>query len=136
MFNKLFSLIIIAGLCCSPALAAEPKGSSLADWIKVVQKKIDKIVPKKIQPLSTDAAGIRGTREETSVKLYWKGKKRDEPITEEELKAFKAAINLIARDDRVAAVTSLEKFMTLYPSSPLIPDAKKMLDLLKVETTQ
>ena len=62
MFNKLFSLIIITGLCCAPALAQEQKGPSLADWLKVIQKKIDKIVPKKIQPLSTGATGIRGDK--------------------------------------------------------------------------
>ena len=55
MFNKLVVHIILAGLCCSPALAQEQKGPSLADWLKVVQKKIDKIAPKKIQPLSTGA---------------------------------------------------------------------------------
>jgi len=136
MFNKLFSLILITGLFCSPALAAEPKGSSLADWIKVVQKKIDKVVPKKIQPLSTDTAGVRGTREEASVRLYWKGKKRDETVTEEEMTKFKSAIGLVVKDDRAAAVTVLEKFLTQYPSSALIPDAKKMLDLLQAETTE
>jgi TolA-binding protein len=134
MFTKLFSLIIIIGLCSSPALAAEPKGSSLADWIKVVQKKIDKIVPKKIQPLSTGASGIRGTKEDASVKLYWKGKKSDELVTEDEMKEFKSAVDLIVKDDRAAAVTVLEKFLKQYPDSALIPDAKKILDLLKVET--
>jgi hypothetical protein len=136
MFNKLCLLILITSLCGSPALAAEPKGSSLADWITVVQKKIDKIVPKKIQPLSTGAAGIRGAKEDASVKLYWKGKKSHEPVTEEEMKEFKAAIEHIVKDDRAAAVTVLEKFLTEYPSSALIPDAKKMLDLLRVETTE
>ncbi len=133
MFTKLFSLIVIMGLCSSPALAAEPKGSSLADWIKVVQKKIAKIVPKKIQPLSTGEAGIRGTKEDASVKLYWKGKKSEETVTEEEMKEFKAAVDLIVKDDRDVAGTVLEKFLTRYPSSALVPDAKKMLDLIKVE---
>jgi hypothetical protein len=136
MFNKLFSLIIIMGLCCSSALAAEPKGSSLADWIKVVQRKISKIVPKKIKPLSIGEAGIRGAKEDAPVKLYWKGKKSEETVTEEEMKEFKVAIDLIVKDDRAAAATVLEKFLKQYPSSVLIPDAKKMLDLLKVETTE
>jgi TolA-binding protein len=133
MFTKLFSFIIITGLCCSPALAAEPKGSSLADWIKVVQKKVSRIVPKKIQPLGTGEAGIRGTREDAPVKLYWKGKKSEETVTEDEMKEFKSAVDLIVKDDRDAAGTVLEKFLTRYPSSALVPDAKKMLDLIKVE---
>lgn len=136
MFNKLFALVMITGLCCAPALAGQPKGSSLADWLKVVQKKVDKIVPKKIPPMSTGAAGIRGTKEDASAKLYWRGKKSDEPVTEEEMKEFKAAIDLIARDDRAAAGSVLEKFLMQYPDSALIPDAKKMLDLLKAETPE
>lgn len=136
MFNRLFSLTIIMGLCCSPAFAAEPKGSSLADWLKVVQKKIAKIVPKKIKPLSIGEAGLRGTKENASVKLYWKGKKSEEPVTEEEMKEFKVAIDLIVKDDRAAAGTVLEKFLKQYPDSALIPDAKKILDLLKIETTE
>ncbi len=133
MLNKLFSLIVIMGLCCSPALAAEPKGSSLADWVKVVQKKIARIVPKKIRPLSTGDAGMRGTKEDAAVKLYWKGKKSEETVTEEEMKEFKAAVDLIVKDDRDAAATVLEKFLKQYPSSALVPDAKKMLDLIKEE---
>ncbi|MCK9419947.1 MAG: hypothetical protein M0R70_11275 [Nitrospirae bacterium] len=136
MFNKLAALIIITGLCCTTALAQEQKGLSLADWIKVVQKKIDKIVPKKIQPLSTGEAGMRGIKEDASVKLYWKGKKSEEPVTEEEMKELKAVIDLIGKDDRAAAITVMEKFLTQYPSSALIPDAKKMLDLLKIETPE
>ena len=131
MFNKLFALVMITGLCCTAAVAQEQKGSSLADWLKTIQKKIDKIVPKKIVPLSTGVAGIRGTKEDASVKLYWKGKKSDELVTEEEMTEFKAAIDLVARGERAAAITGLEKFLTQYPDSALIPDAKKTLDLVK-----
>ena len=136
MYRKLFSLIMITMLCCTTALAQEQKGLSLADWLKVMQKKIDKIMPKKIQPLSTGVAGIRGTNEDASVKLYWKGKKSDELVTEDEMKEFKAAIDLIARGERAAVVTRLEKFLTQYPDSALIPDAKKTLDLVKVEVIE
>jgi TolA-binding protein len=133
MFNKLFSLIIITGLCCSPVLAQEQKGPSLADWLKMVQKKIDKIVPKKIQPLSTGAAGLRSTKEDASVKLYWKGKANDEPVTETELSAFKKGIDLAVKGERTEAVREIQEFMMQYPDSALIPDAKKTLDLVKKE---
>ena len=133
MFNKLFSIIMITGLCFTAALAQEQKGSSLADWLKVVQKKIDKIVPKKIQPLSAGVAGIRGTKEDASVKLYWKGKKNDELVTEEEIADFKKGIDLAVKGDRPEAVKGLQAFMKQYPDSALIPDAKKTLDLVKTE---
>jgi TolA-binding protein len=136
MFNKLSALIMITALFCTTSLAQEQKGLSLANWLKMVQKKMERIVPKKIQPLSAGVAGVRGARDDASVKLYWKGKKSDEPVTEEEMKAFKAAISLVARGERAAAVTGLETFLTRYPDSALIPDAKRTLDLLKVEVSE
>lgn len=136
MFNKVFALISITTLCCTAALAQEQKGSTLAEWLAVVQKKIESIVPKKIRPLSSGVAAVRGTKEEATVKLYWKGKKSEELVTEEEMMEFKAAIELVAGSERVAAITRLEKFLTQYPDSALIPDAKKTLGLLKVEVSK
>jgi TolA-binding protein len=133
MFNKLFALVMITGLCCTTALALEQKGPSLADWLRVIQKKIDKIAPKKIQPLNTGVAGVRETREDATAKLYWKGKRSDELVTEEEMAEFKAAVDLAARGEWSAAVARLEKFLTQYPDSALIPDAKKTLDLVKAK---
>ena len=136
MVKWIFLFCAMIGFCFSPALAQEQKGLSLADWLKVIQKKIERTVPKKIQPLSTGVAGVRGTKEDASVKLYWKGKPNDEPITEEEMTEFKAAIDLVARGERAGAGTRLEKFLTQYPDSALIPDAKKTLDLVKAEEKQ
>ena len=133
MFNKLFSLFIITALCCLPALAQDQKDPSLADWLKVIQKKIDKIVPKKIQPLSTGSTGIRRAKEDASVKLYWKGKMNDEPVTETELSAFKKGIDLAVKGERTEAAKELQEFMMQYPDSALIPDAKKTLALVKKE---
>jgi TolA-binding protein len=133
MFNKLVALIIITGLCCTPALAQEQRGPSLADWLKTIQKKIDRIVPKKIQPLSTGETGMRGTREDASVKLYWKGKMNDEPVTEVELSEFKKGIDLAVKGERTEAIRELQEFMMHYPDSALIPDAKKTLDVVKKE---
>jgi TolA-binding protein len=133
MFNKLFSLIIITGLCCAPALAQDQNTSSLADWLKSIQKKIDKIVPKNIQPLTTGATEIRGAKEDASVKLYWKGKMYDEPVTVAELSEFRKGIDLAVKGERTGAVKELQEFMIQYPDSVLIPDAKKTLDLVKKE---
>lgn len=137
MFNKLFSLIVITGLCCTTALAEEQKGSALADWLKVVQQKITAIVPKQTLPRSTGDAGVRGAREDTFVKLYWKGRKTgEEQVTEEEMTKFKAAIEPAVRGEREAAITGLEKFLEQYPDSALVPDAKKTLDLVKVKAAE
>jgi len=133
MYKKLFAFIMIAGLCCATALAQEQKGPSLSDWLKGIQKKINKIVPKKALPQSTAVAGTRGAKEDSSAKLYWKGKKGEEQVTEEEMTEFRAAIELITQGERDVAIKGLEKFMAQYPDSALIPDAKKTLDLVKAE---
>lgn len=132
MFNKLFSLIVITGLCCTTALAQDQKGSALADWLKAVQQKVNTIVPRKALPRSSGDADVRAAREDSPVKLYWKGKKTgEEPVSEEELTTFKAAIESAVRGEREAAITGLEKFLEQYPDSALVPDAKKTLDLVK-----
>jgi len=133
MWKKLIGFIMIAGLCCTTALAQEQKGSALSEWLKGMQKKISKIVPKKAPPQSTGVAGVRGAKEDSSVKLYWKGKKGDEQVTEEEMGSFKEGIESAATGDRAGAIKGLEEFMKKYPDSALIPDAKKTLDLVKVE---
>lgn len=134
--KKLLSIALVFGLCCTAALAQEQEkkaGSSIADWIKILQNKIAQITPKKSVPLSTGVAGVRGAKEDSQVKLYWKGKKGDEAVTETELSEFKAAIDSASGCDQTTAAKEIEKFMARYPDSPLIPDAKKTLDLVKAE---
>jgi hypothetical protein len=136
MLKWLFIVFAIIGLCCTAALAGEQKGLTLADWLKVIQKKIETIVPKKILPPSAGVASERGAKEDPFVKLYWKGKKGEELVTEEELTEFKAAFERAVRGEPEAAITGLEKFLEQYPDSALVPDAKKTLDLVKVEATE
>jgi len=136
MFKKLFVCIVIAGLCCATAMAQEQKGSALSEWLKGMQKKITKIMPKKTPPQSTGVAGVRGAKEDSSVKLYWKGKKGDEPVTEDEMGKFKEGLESAAKGERAAAINVLEEFMKQYPDSALIPDAKKTLDLVKLEAKE
>lgn len=134
MTKKLFSLAVILCLCCATALQAQEKSeSALTDWLKSIQQKIEQIVPKKTLPMATGVAGTRGAKEDVSVKLYWKGKKGDESITEEELLKFKNGVDLAGKGDREASVKALDQFMKEYPDSALIPDAKKTLDLVQAE---
>jgi len=134
MHKKMLVLIVMFGLCCGTALAQEKKpGNSMAEWLKGLQQKIAKITPKKTLPQSTMVAGVRGAKEESQTKLYWKGKKGEEQITEEELSEFREGVDFAAKGERARAVHELEEFMKLYPDSALIPDAKKTLDLVKAE---
>jgi TolA-binding protein len=136
MIKKMVALTMIAGLCCTVALAQEQEkkvGPTISEWLKGLQQKIAQIVPKKSAPQSTIVAGVRGSKENPATQLYWKGKKGDEPVTEEELLDFKKGIDLAAAGERTEATKVLQEFMKQYPDSALIPDAKKTLDLVKAE---
>jgi TolA-binding protein len=134
--KKLFSAAMMLTLCCAAAMAQEQArkpGPSISAWLKGLQIKIAHIVPKKSVPLSTGVAGVRGAREDSQAKLYWKGKKDEEAVTDEEMEKFKSALDVAGTSEPAAAVKELEKFMVQFPDSPLIPDAKKTLDMVKAE---
>lgn len=136
--KKFLSIALAATLTLSGstvlAQANEKKtGPGIVEWLKDLQRKIEQIVPKKTIPVSTGVAGVRGAKEDSQVKLYWKGKKGEEAITEEELAGFKKGLDSAEKGDKAGAVRELEEFMKQYPDSALIPDAKKTLDLVKAE---
>jgi TolA-binding protein len=136
MYKKISALVLIFGLCAAMAAAQETqekKSSGLSDWLRDIQKKVEQIIPKKSLPVTTGVAGVRGAKEDSQVKLYWKGKKGDESVTEGELAKFKAGIDLAAKGDKQASIKELEDFMKQYPDSPLIPDVKKTMDMVKAE---
>lgn len=136
MYKK-FSILLLMLTFCGMAVAQEqgqqPQGTTISEWLKGIQKKIEQIIPKKTLPMTTGVAGVRGAKEEGQAKLYWKGKKGDEVVTEEELMRFKTAVDIATSGDWSSAVRELEEFMKQYPDSALIPDAKKTLDLVKAE---
>ena len=136
--NKIFfALVLIAGLCCTTAFAEEQdqgkKTAGVSSWLKSLQHRINQVVPKKTASTTTGVAGIRGAKEDGQVKLYWKGRKGEEPVTEEEMKVFKDCIDLLEKGDTAKTIHDLEEFMRVYPDSALIPDAKKTLDMVKSE---
>ena len=136
MTKKLISLIAVLVLCCAATVLAQEKSdATLMTWIKSIQQKIDQIVPKKTLPLTTGVAGTRGAKEDGSVKLYWKGKKGEEAVTEEELLKFKTGIDLAGKGDKEGSLKTLDEFMKQYPDSALVPDAKKTMDLVKAAET-
>jgi hypothetical protein len=137
MAKKLFALVVVVGMCCTVAFAQEADrkiGASITQWLKGLQLRIAQIAPKKTAPhQSTIVAGVRGAKGDASTKLYWKGKKGEEPVTEEEMEEFKEGVDLAMKGDKAGATKELTEFMKQYPDSALIPDAKKTLDLVKVE---
>jgi TolA-binding protein len=136
MNNKIFTavLVVLLGFCTmAVAEEAAKKESGFSEWLKNMQQKVNQLVPKKSVSMTTGVAGVRGAKEDTHAKLYWKGKKGDEAINEEELAEFKEGLDRAAKGDTTGAVHEFEEFMKLYPDSALVPDVKKALDMAKLE---
>ena len=136
MYKKVSVLLIMVGLCATTAWAQQQEkkiGPTISAWLKSIQQKIALIAPKKIIPMSTGVAGVRGSKEEGQTRLYWKGKKEDETVSEEELAKFKTGVDLADKGDKDGSIKELDAFMRQHPDSALIPDAKKTLDMLKTE---
>jgi TolA-binding protein len=125
------TLWIIAGTVLAQEQKPVEKNEGFMEWLKALQRKIETITAKKSMPLSTGVAGIRGAKDDEKAKLYWKGKKGDEAVTEEELAEFRSAVDLAAKGETAAAVRELDEFITRFPNSPLAQDAKKTLDMVK-----
>jgi hypothetical protein len=138
MVRRILAIVAVCMLMSGAALAADgdqerKQGQGFSEWLKNLQQKMGQIVPKKSLSLSTGVAGVRGSKENQQVKLYWKGKKCDDSVAEEELGDFGKCVALASAGDKENAVKELEEFMKQYPDSQLIPDAKKTLDLVKQE---
>jgi hypothetical protein len=138
MMRRMVSLTMVLCLVSAAALAADmdqerKQGPTLSAWLTSIQQKMASMFPKKSISLSTGVAGVRGAKEDAQVRLYWKGNKAEEPVSEEELTEFRSAVELASKGERTAAIKELEEFMTEFPDSVLIPDAKKTLDLVKLE---
>ena len=136
MIRKLVGVLMILVVAASGVLAEEKKDkkeSAFASWLQNLQKKIERVTPKKDLSLSTSVAGVRGAKQDDKAKIYWKGKEGDEPVSEAELTDFKGAMELFEKGDADGAIKSLETFMKQNPDSALIPDVKKTLDMAKAE---
>ncbi len=135
MIRKLIIVLGMLALCITTASAQEKKESGMSSWFKELQKKIDIIAPRKSLSVSTGVAGVRGAKDDSNKnKLYWKGKKGEEPVTEEELKDFKEGLTFAEAGKKPEAIQAFEEFLKQHPDSALVPDARKSLDLLKAET--
>jgi TolA-binding protein len=133
--KRVLSIALMLILFVCPAAAQERKGSALNEWLKVLQQKMTQIVPQKAASPGAGLSDARAQTEDPLFKLYWKGRKADEPVTEEELTELRKALDLAAKGDRAGAVKGLDEFMKRYPDSALVPDAKKTMDLAKVEVS-
>jgi len=129
-----FTLLVLSVAAAQAQQVQEKKEAGLSSWLRDLQKKIDRISPRKAPAVRAGVSGVRGAKDDSyRSQLYWKGKNDVETVTEEELKEFKEGLAYAEAGNRAEAIHELEKFMTRHPDSALIPDAKKTMDLMKAE---
>lgn len=139
--KKLFTLIVAVLFFAAGAVLAQEqkpgeKSEGFMAWLKALQRKIEAMAPKKSIVLSTGVAGTRGAKEDEKAKLYWKGKQGETAVTEEEFIEFQSAVDLALKGEQAASGRELEEFITRFPDSPFIPDAKKTLEMVKAEAAE
>ena len=135
MNRKIFTaaLVVLLGIGALATAEEAKKESGFSEWLKTMQQKVNQLVPKKSVSLSTGVAGIRGAKENSAAKLYWKGKKGEEAVNERELVEFKDGLESALKGDTPGAIQAFEEFLKLYPDSVLVPDVKKALDMAKLQ---
>src|SRR4051812_7920681 len=125
---KKIALMFCAALAAGSVFAGE---WTLKDWLKDIDSRIRRTEDKRKTGLVA-AASVRGAKQDDDArKLYWKGRRETRPVTAEELDAFKASVSQAEQGKTAEAEAGLDAFMKKYPLSPLQPDAKKTLALLK-----
>lgn len=133
---KKTALAILITLLLGVSAQAADEQKEKEDFWKKMLIKLGQIVPKKKLVVKTSVAGIRGVRYEDAESLYWKDEEKSIVVSEEELGAFKAAINRALEGDMDQAREMLKEFSVTYPESPLRIDAKKAIGELKAGASQ
>ena len=98
-----------------------------------LQVKLEHTAQRANQPGSSGSSvvGLRGSKQEPiSKQLYWKGKTGATPVSPEEVKMFRTAIEQAQAGQKTEATVALKSFVDKYPKSGLKGDAEDTLRLL------
>jgi len=128
------AMLLSVFLVGSFALADDAKpAQDLSAYLEQLQVKLDHTAQRANQPNSSGSSvvGLRGSKQEPlSKQLYWKGKPADAPVTPDEVKMFRTAIEQAKAGDSGTASATLKSFVEKYPKSGLKGDAEDTLKLL------
>jgi TolA-binding protein len=124
-----FSILAPAG----PLRADDKNTETLAQHLDQLRNKLDHAARRANQPTAegSNVVGLRGSKQESSSKqLYWKGQKGKAPVTTEEIRIFRAAVDEARGGKTAEAVSDLKLFKEKYPESTLLPDVEDTLSRL------
>src|SRR6266851_5535928 len=96
-FMKRATLVLVSVMAlCNLGWTAEPMPvQTLSAYLEQLQVKLEHTAQRANQPTSTgtEVVGLRGSKQEPiSKQLYWKGKSGNIPVTPDEVKMFRTAI--------------------------------------------
>ncbi len=126
----LISLLSIGTLGFADEAKPAPDNAAALEQIQI---KLDHTAQRMNQPTNqgSSVVGLRGSKQEPlSKQLYWKGKSDAAPVTPDEVKALRSALAQAKAGKKEVAATALQSFITTYPKSGLVPDAKDALALV------
>ncbi len=133
-------IVLLATVFISTSLYAGETKKKVSFWDSL-KTKITKIVPKKKSNLNapTVVGGVRGAKEESADKLYWKNKEVEMNVAQDELDEFNSALTLAVDGNVEEAKKGFETFLATYPDSHLCGDAQtaiKQLQAVEVKTVK
>jgi hypothetical protein len=133
-------LIMAAGiLAFVPDLHSDPAAPAvpLDKYLEQLQVKLEHTARRANQPQShgSHVVGLRGSKQESASKqLYWKGKKTEAPVSVEEVKMFRGAVETARAGKTPEAIATLNSFQEKYPKSAMLPDVRETLHRLSSST--
>ena len=102
----------------------------LSAYLEQLQVKLDHAAQRANQPSAdgSSVVGLRGSKQESGSKqLYWKGKAGAAAATTDEVKEFRAAVELARAGKNAEAASGLKAFLEKYPKSAYKSDAEESL---------
>lgn len=126
---KYLSISIMITLLLSGASWAAEGGQPGSYWDSL-KARMEKVTPRKKTTVSTAVGGVRSAKQ-GDTDFYWKGKDAPVEADEDELGAFKKALNSAANGQKGESIALFEGFLVRYPKSQLKDDCLKALEQLK-----
>lgn len=123
--KKLIALFVSLGIVLAAPVQVSAAEQEMSLWERL-RKKIELITPKKKLATTTAAGGVRGSLADAD-DVYWKGEAQTSAVEEEELTAFKKAIELVDAGKTEEAKVAFTEFVKQHPDSTLRTDAEAAL---------
>jgi hypothetical protein len=129
----LFALTLMTGSMLSAGAEDAKTDSDLNHYLEQLQIKLEHTAQRSNQPgtAGSSVVGLRGSKQEPlSHQLYWKGKKVSGPVSPDEVKLMRTALEQARTGHKTESVAMLQTFEQKYPKSALLPDVQQTLQKL------